>query len=43
MLKENQMKWVDMMKMIVHSNPDLETTNIPKQKWRASIHSVMTG
>lgn len=30
MLKENQIKWVDMMKMIVDANPDLETTNKPK-------------
>lgn len=43
MLKENQIKWVDMMKMIVNSNPDLETTNKPKQKWRAKLHSIMTG
>lgn len=31
------------MKMIVNSNPDLETTNKPKQKWRAKLHSIMTG
>jgi len=30
MLKEQQAKWVDIMKMIVNSNPDLETTNKPK-------------
>ncbi len=34
MLKESQIKWVDMIKMIVESNPDLETTNMPKQQWR---------
>ncbi len=34
MLKENQIKWVDMMKMIVDAKPDIETTNRPKQRWR---------
>lgn len=37
------MKWVDIMKMIVNANPDLETTNRPKSKWRAAIHAFMTG
>lgn len=37
------MKWVDMMKMIVNANPDLETTNRPKTKWRSAIHSFVTG
>lgn len=43
MLKEHQIKWVDMMKMIVNAKPDLETTNRPKQKWRAAVHAFMTG
>lgn len=43
MLKDHQMRWVDMMKMIANSNPDFETTNRPKQKWRAVIHYYMTG
>jgi len=43
MLKENQIKWVDMMKMIVKANPDLETTNVPKQKWRQALHGIITG
>jgi hypothetical protein len=43
MLKEKQLKWVDMMKMIAKSSPDLETTNKPKQKWRAFVHAFMTG
>lgn len=30
MLKDHQMRWVDMMKMIANSNPDFETTNRPK-------------
>jgi len=28
-LKDSQMKWVDMMKMIVKARPNLETTNVP--------------
>ena len=43
MLKENQIKWVDMMKMIVEANPDLETTNKPKQRWRQVVHELITG
>lgn len=30
MLKDSQIAWVDMMKMIIKSAPDLETTNRPK-------------
>ena len=43
MLKDNQEKWVDMMRMIVNTNPDLETTNVPKSKWRKAVHSFVTG
>jgi hypothetical protein len=32
-----------MMKMIVEANPDLETTNKPKQRWRQLIHEFVTG
>ena len=34
MLKEAQIRWVDMIKMIVEASPDLETTNLPKSQWR---------
>lgn len=43
MLSDKQMQWCDMMRMIVNSKPDLETTNIPKQKWRAKLHAFITG
>lgn len=43
MLKENQIKWVDMMKMIVDAKPDLETTNRPKTRWRQVVHEFITG
>lgn len=43
MLKDSQIAWVDMMKMIVNAAPDLETTNKPKQKWRAKVHDFVTG
>ena len=29
--------------MIIKSKPDLETTNKPKEKWRAAVHSFITG
>ena len=32
-----------MIKMIVEANPDLETTNLPKQQWRQKIHKFVTG
>lgn len=37
-LKDSQMKWLDMMKMIVKARPDLETTNIPKNKTLKIFH-----
>lgn len=43
MLKDNQIKWVDMMKMITKSNPDIETTVRPKAGWRQKVHSFITG
>jgi hypothetical protein len=33
-MKDKEMKWVDMMKMIVKAKPDLETTNVPNNKYR---------
>lgn len=32
-----------MMRMIVAATPDLETTNVPKQKWRQYVHGFVTG
>lgn len=32
------MKWLDMMKMIVNAKPDLETTSVPKNKYRRYLH-----
>lgn len=43
MLKDNQVKWVDMMKMITKANPDIETTVRPKTGWRKKVHSFITG
>ena len=43
MLKENQVKWVDMMKMIVEATPDIETVSRPKEGWRKYVHSLVTG
>lgn len=31
------------MRMIVSANPDLETTNVPKSKWRQFVHGFVTG
>jgi hypothetical protein len=41
-MKDKEMKWVDMMKMICSANPDLETTNVPKNKLRKKLHSLVT-
>ena len=38
-----EIKWVDMMKMIVNATPDIETTTQPKNKFRKQIHSFVTG
>jgi hypothetical protein len=41
-MKDKEMKWVDMMKMIIKANPDLETTNVPKNKFRKKLHYMVT-
>ena len=41
-LNDKQLKWIDMMKMIINSSPDLETTYIPKGKFRKRLHSIVT-
>lgn len=33
-MKESEMKWVDIMKMIIKARPDLERTNVPTNKFR---------
>jgi len=42
-MKDSEIKWVDMMKMIVKATPDLETTSKPKNKIRKKIHDFVTG
>ena len=32
-----------MMRMIVGTSPDLETTNVPKSRWRQHVHAFVTG
>lgn len=32
-----------MLKMIVKAKPDLETTNVPKNKYRKRMHEFITG
>jgi hypothetical protein len=42
-LTEEQMKWIDMVKMVVTAKPDLETTNIPENSFRKKMHKLVTG
>lgn len=39
-MKDKELKWVDMMGMILDASPDLETTTIPKNKLRKLFHSL---
>jgi len=32
LMTKKELEWVDIMKMIIKSKPDLETTNVPKNK-----------
>lgn len=41
-MKDEEMKWVDIMKLIVKAKPDLETTNVPKNKFRRKMHAFIT-
>lgn len=41
-LNDRQLKWIDIMKMILKSRPDIETTYIPKNKIRKKLHSFVT-
>ena len=40
-LNDKQLKWIDMMKMIVSAKPDLETIYIPKNKCRKLLHYIV--
>jgi len=40
-LSENQMKWVDIQKMIIKAKPDFESSNVPKSKFRKFFHQVV--
>ena len=33
---------MDMQRMIVSARPDFETTNVPTEKWRRSLHAFVT-
>lgn len=41
-MTKKELEWVDIMKMIVKSKPDLEITNVPKKKPLLFIHSLVT-
>ena len=41
-LNDKQLKWIDMMKMIIKSKPDLEKTYIPTNKFRRKLHRLVT-
>lgn len=32
LLNDHQLKWIDIMKMIISAKPDIETTYVPKNK-----------
>jgi len=36
------MKWLDMMKMITNARPNLETTNVPKNRCLKFVHKIVT-
>lgn len=41
-LNDEQIKWMDMMKMIISAKPDLETTYVPKNRIRKFVHWIAT-
>jgi len=41
-LNDKQIEWIDIMKMVIKAKPDLETTFIPKGKFRKMLHSFVT-
>ena len=40
-LNDKQLKWIDIMRMILNSNPDIQTTYIPKNKIRRKLHTFV--
>ena len=42
MLTENEMNWLDVMKLIVKAQPDYYTRTIPKAAWRKIVHDLVT-
>ena len=41
-LKDNQVKWIDMMKMIVKAKPDDESFYVPKGPCRKKLFNIVT-
>lgn len=41
-MSKKELEWVDIMKMIVKAKPDLETTNVPKNRFLRSVHTIVT-
>lgn len=41
-MSKKELEWVDVMKLIVKAKPDLETTNIPDNKFRRKVHKIVT-
>ena len=42
MLTENEMNWLDVMKLIVKAQPDYHTRTIPTSIWRKKVHDLVT-
>ena len=42
MLTENEMNWLDVMKLIVKAKPDYYTRTIPETVWRKKVHDLVT-
>lgn len=42
LMTKRELEWVDIMKMIIKSKPDLETTNVPTNKWLKKLHYFVT-
>lgn len=40
-LNDKQYNWIDIMKMILKAKPDIETTYIPKNKFRKKLHTFV--
>ena len=42
-LNVDQLKWIDMLKMIIQAKPDMETTTVPVNPFRKKMHRFVTG